>query len=100
MTIVAQYWFGEKSKRRTLAFQEKKESFVGLLNAYHQAAITSSVENAKNFAYWKVRCEIIADDKISHAIQRMIDTNENMEERFIAHNHLKEVLRRDLQQYL
>ena len=77
-------------------FQEKKEAYVGLLETYHKAAVYRTEEAAKNFAYWQIRCELIAPKTVRDAVQKIVDTNDDLSKRPIAHEKLKELIRKDL----
>lgn len=70
--------------------------YVGLLEAYHEAAVNPSDKSAKNFAYWQMRCDLVAPLDVRKSIQRIVDTNDNVTERYIAHEKLKQALRSDL----
>ncbi len=99
LSVALQYYFNERSKSKTLAFQEKKEAFIGLLNAYHQAAVRPSDENSKNFAYWQIRCELISTEQTRKAIAEIVKTNGLSEQRLVAHENLKICLRDELKKY-
>ncbi|MEA3012449.1 MAG: hypothetical protein QOD42_994 [Sphingomonadales bacterium] len=77
-------------------FQEKKESYVGLLQAYHRAAVEGTDEAAKEFAYWQMRCELVAPENVRNAIQAIVDTNDDRVARDLAHERLKAALRNDI----
>lgn len=96
ISTAVQYFFNERSKRKTLLFQEKKEAFVGLLEAYHKAAVEPSETAAKNFAYWQMRCDLVCSPQTRSAIEEIVNTNENREKRSIAHDRLKTCLSKDL----
>ena len=83
-------------EKRTRAFNEKKEAFVGLLDAYRQVAIKNTDQERKKFDYWQIRCELVSNTKIRQAIQSLKDTNPNTVERFEAHETLTRLLRKDL----
>jgi len=78
------------------SFLERKEAYIGLLQAYHEAAVRPCPMNSKNFAYWQMRCELVANKKVIMAIQSIIDTNEDINGRQMAHKNLKKALRDDL----
>jgi len=96
LTTVFQAFFNVYQKKKDLVFQEKKEAYVGLLQAYHRAAVEDSDDAGKEFAYWQMRCELISNKKVRAAIQGIIDTDGNKPKRYIAHDNLKDVLREDL----
>jgi ribulose bisphosphate carboxylase small subunit len=88
LTTFVQAWLSNKL--------EKKESYIGLLEAYHAAAVEHTDKAAKNFAYWQMRCELVAPKEVREVIQKIVDTNDNHKERIVAHEKLKEALRKDL----
>ncbi|WP_319413243.1 hypothetical protein [uncultured Cohaesibacter sp.] len=96
VSTFAQSWLNDRAAKRKLAFQEKKEAFVGLLEAYQKAAVEPSDKASKNFAYWQMRCELVSSSQVTEAIQKIIDTNDDIEARYIAHEQLKFAMRLDL----
>lgn len=96
LTTLIQSWLNRSATIKSRNFKEKKEAYIGLLDAYHQAAITKSNENAKNFAYWQIRCDLVAPLEVRNAIQNIIDTNQDYVLRELAEIKLKKVLRKDL----
>jgi len=78
------------------AFSEKKEAYVGLLDAYHKAAIEGTDAAAKNFAYWQIRCELVAPEVVRKAIQGIVDSNDDPAARAFSHDTLTDALRSDL----
>lgn len=96
VTALVQAWLSNKSDTAKRNFQEKKECYIGLLDAYHKAAVERTNAAAKNFAFWQMRCELVAPKNVREVIQEIIDTNDDREKRYIAHEKLKDVLRKDL----
>jgi len=66
------------------------------LEAYHKAAVEPSDTNSKNFAYWQMRCELVAPKNVRSAIESIVQTNDDISARYVAHERLKTALRRDL----
>jgi hypothetical protein len=83
----------EESERR---FREKQSAYVGLLEAYHRAAVEGTDQAAKNFGYWQMRCELVAPARVRRAIAEIVETNDDPQARAIAHQELKVALRTDL----
>ena len=96
VTTLFQIWNTRKTEAQKRQFQEKKECYVGLLEAYHKAAVENTDIAAKNFAYWQMRCELVAPKEVRMAIVDIVNTNGMKEERNIAHENLKRLLRKDL----
>lgn len=96
VTSVVQAWLTNRSKSDERSFQEKQTAYVGLLEAYHRAAVEGTDETSKLFAYWQMRCELVGSKSVRIAIQKIVDTNDNREARQKADEELKIALRADL----
>ncbi len=96
LTAFLQHWFSVRSKKEARDFSERREAYIGLLEAYHRAAIEGTGEAAKTFAYWQMRCELVAPTDVRKAIADIIATNDDLPKRYIAHDKLKDAMRRDL----
>lgn len=96
ITALIQAWLTRRAKRDERDFNERKEAYVGLLQAYHRAAVEGTDMAAKEFAYWQMRCELVAPKPVRDAIQEIVDMNEDRDARNIAHDKLKDALRADL----
>ncbi|MGB0920245.1 MAG: hypothetical protein ACPG1C_02875 [Alphaproteobacteria bacterium] len=64
LTVLVQSWLVDKEKRELRSFSERKEAYVGLLQAYHRAAVEGGDEAAKEFAHWQMRCELVAPPSV------------------------------------
>ena len=95
-TAIIQSWLQTRWKTSERNFAEKKAAYVGLLEAYHKAAVEPSDVNSKNFAFWQMRCELVAPKEVRLAIVKIVETNEDLSARYLAHEELKSVLRTDL----
>lgn len=96
VTAVVQSFIKRREWIETRNFRERKEAYIGLLEAYHKAAVSPSNEAAKEFAYWQLRCELVAPDRVCKAIARIVETNDDQNARHTAHEDLKRGMRRDL----
>ena len=96
VTALIQSWLTHKQRSKERNFDERKQSYVGLLEAYHKAAVTNSDEAGKEFAYWQMRCELVAPKEVRLAIENIVATNDNKPARYEAHEALKVALRKDL----
>jgi len=96
ITVIIQSWLQARSKTLERSFKERKEVYVGLLEVYHEAAVNPSEKSAKKFAYWQMRCELVAPIEVRKAIQSIVDTNNDIAQRYVAHEKLKQKLRADL----
>ena len=72
ITVIMQFWLQSRAKISERSFSERKEVYVGLLEAYHEAAVNPSEKMSKNFAYWQMRCDLVAPLNVRKAIQRIV----------------------------
>jgi hypothetical protein len=96
VTALIQSWLAQRSKQDERRFREKQAAYIGLLEAYHRAAVEGTDEAAKNFALWQMRCELVAPEAVRRAIERIVETNEDRAGRTKAHDELKAAFRTDL----
>ena len=96
LTTLVQSWLSNRANRFNRMFDERKEAFIGLLEAYHKAAVEPSDLNSKNFAYWQMRCELVASNNVKIKIQDVVNTNNDQQARYVAHDAMKEAMRNDL----
>ena len=96
VTAFIQAWLAQKSKQDERSFREKQAAYVGLLDAYRRLAVEGTNEAAKNFAYWQMRCEMVAPEYVRKAIERLVETKPKSMARSKAHDELNAALRRDL----
>jgi len=96
VTAFVQSGLANRTKRFDRIFSEKQIAYVGLLEAYHRAAVEGTEEAAKNFAYWQVRCDLVGSDVVCDAIRRIAETSDDREGRLKADNDLRLAMRSDL----
>lgn len=96
VTALIQSWLAHRSKRDDRSFHEKQTAYVGLLEAYHRAAVEGTDETSKLFAYWQMRCELVAPETVRNAIRRIVETNDDRAARQKADQDMKEAMRADL----
>lgn len=96
VTAVVQSWLSQRSNRDDRRFREKQAAYVGLLEAYHRAAVEGTDEAGKLFAYWQMRCELVAPKPVRDAIWRIVETNDDRVGREKAHDDMKTAMRADL----
>ena len=96
VTALVQSWLARKSMKDERSFREKQTAYVGLLEAYHRAAVEGTDETSKAFAYWQMRCELVATPEVRDAIRRIVATNDDRAGRIQADRDMKEAMRADL----
>jgi hypothetical protein len=75
VTTIAAHFMARRATASDRWYQEKREAYLGLLNALHDAAVHPSVEHSKNYALWQTRCELFGSETVSTFAQQMVDTN-------------------------
>lgn len=78
------------------ARREKQAAYIGLLEAYHRAAIEGTDETSKAFAYRQMRCELVGSADVRDAVRRIVSTNDDRAGREKADRDMKEAMRADL----
>lgn len=96
VTALIQFLLQQRSEVKKRSFEERKEAYIGLLDAYHEAAVENSDRAAKKFAYWQMRCELVGPLAVRRAIAKIVETNDDIDARYHAHDELKSALRSDL----
>jgi|LakMenEpi03Aug12_release.lakeMendotaPanAssembly.Ray.scaffolds.fasta_scaffold1113688_2 hypothetical protein len=90
-------WISNKKERSKMKFSEKREAYFGLLEALHNAAVSPSDKNSKNFALWQTKVYIFGSEEASKAVQGIIDTNDGPRDaREAKFNDLLIAIRKDL----
>ena len=78
-------------------YSEKREAYIGLLNALHDAAVRPSEAHAKAYALWQTRCDLFGSLEVSKYAQAVVDTNEGpLAERERALRALVRAMKADL----
>lgn len=96
LTTLIAHLIARRAADRSRLYQEKREAYLGLLDALHRAAVRPSDENAKNFALWQTRCDLFGSAEVSRYARAMVATNDNRPEREIAFRSLVDAMRIDL----
>ena len=97
VTSLATHYFTRRTALSERWYQEKREAYLGLFGALHNAAVHPSDENAKAFALWQTRCDLFGSATVSRHVQELIDTNEGpRENRNRAFQGLIDAMRADL----
>lgn len=100
VTACVQAWLSRAAEISKRNFQEKKECYVGFLDALHQSEVERTPESALNVGHWQNRIELVGSTAVIGACTRIKETNpisgEVHPERPQAMRDLKEAMRSDL----
>ena len=98
LTSVVSHFLSKRSQIDSRLYQEKREAYLGLLEALHKAAVFPSDLNSKNFALWQARVNLFGSTGVGKAVEGMIATNDAPRvERDKVFKMLIEEMRLDLQ---
>jgi hypothetical protein len=87
----------KKAKQNERLYEEKKSAYLGLLTAFHKAAVKPSTEASKEYALWQTHCSLFGSDKVACYAQKIVDTNDGpRSERDKAFKGLIDAMRADL----
>lgn len=97
LTSIATYFMTRHASVSDRWYREKREAYLGLLTALHEAAVRSSDENSKAYALWQTRCALFGSIEVAKYAQQLVDTNEGpYSERNAAFQNLLKSMRADL----
>lgn len=97
LTSVATHFMTRRATTNDRWYQEKREAYLGLLNALHDAAVRPSDEHSKAYALWQTRCDLFGSAAVSTGAQLIVDTNEGpADKRQAAFRGLIEAMKADL----
>lgn len=87
----------KNQKTQERIYEEKRNAYIGLLNALHKAAVAPSNETSKEYALWQTQCVLFGEKEVSHYAQLIVDTNDGpQQKRNEAFNNLISAMRKDL----
>ena len=85
-----------KAEKVSRLYSEKRDTYLGLLNALHNAAVSPSDISSKNYALQQTKCSLFGSKEVIEAAQMIVDTNDNKKHRDIAFESLLDAMRKDL----
>ena len=96
IATLMQTFLSVRDGKKKRLYEEKKEAYIGLLNALRSCAAEPSDRHAKDFALWQMRCELVGTEKVTIAIQGLIATEPGSRERNDFFDKLKISMREDI----
>jgi|GEM_PF-1043018 hypothetical protein len=100
LTTIVQAYYARRSHLDDRSFQEKKEAYIGYLDATYKSDIQRNEEAALYCGHWKNRCEVVASKEVIEALEKIIKTNpidgKVHPDRPQAMHELKEAMKKDL----
>jgi hypothetical protein len=74
ITSIVAHFMSRRAVTSDRWYQEKREAYLGLLGAIHEAAIHPSNENSKAYALWQTRCDLFGSPTVAEYAQLFADT--------------------------
>jgi len=72
---IIQSWLTEKREKRQRVYQEKKDAYLGFLNAMYVAEIEPTEENSRRGGYWMNVSKIVGSKKVNALLEQHLSTN-------------------------
>ena len=95
-----QAWFSHRAYISKRNFEEKKESYIGFLDALHQSEVERTEKSSLNVGHWQNRIELVGSRTVIGECARIGETNpisgEVHPERPQVMHDLKKAMRKDL----
>ena len=73
-TVIQSFWASKTAKEQRI-YQEKKDAYVGVLNAMHRSEIEKTEEASLYAGHCIAICEIVGNKEVRDYLQQFIDTN-------------------------
>lgn len=101
ITIMLQAWLSRRAARDDRQYRERKEAYVGLLNAIHRSEVEGTPEAAMHVGHWMNVCDLVASGEVLNETRLLLETNPQSDgsahpERPIVLSRLKQAMRKDL----
>jgi hypothetical protein len=75
ITAFVTYWCTIKKEYQARNFSEKKETYIGFLDAMHKSELEGTPEAALNVGYWRNRIELVGSNEVIRLCHRIEATN-------------------------
>lgn len=96
VTSIVQWKIKRADERNELRFREKREAYLGLIEAYRDVALNNSQKSKMDYAYWRLRCQLVGTDAVNRKIEKFSMSEPRSEEMRISEQDLIDELRNDL----
>jgi Na+/glutamate symporter len=101
VTSVLQSWLSRRAALNERTFREKKEAYVGFLQALSESEIAQTESAAKQVGHWQNICDLVGSAAVRILIAKLFETNPSSDGRPHPDRHrnliqLKAEMRADL----
>ena len=97
LSLLMQHMLSNQLFRKKTQIQERKEAFIGLLEAWRdqeQEGVTN--KNKFEVGHWILRCELVGSNNLRCKLRNWNETQPGSSERSKALKELKNAMRKDL----
>jgi invasion protein IalB len=94
VTALIQAWLSQRADIAKRNFQEKKEVYIGILDAFRAVLVHHSNETAKNVGYWKMRCNLVGSKEVCAILEEIIEADKTTQPEKLR--NLQAAMRNDL----
>jgi hypothetical protein len=75
VAALVQAWLSNRAYISARNFDEKKENYVGFLDAMHKSEVERTDEAAINVGHWQNRIELVGSQEVIMSCNRIKETN-------------------------
>jgi hypothetical protein len=90
------HWLGRKKDKAERVFEEKKEAYIGLIEALYAATIEPNGKSAKDYGHWHIRTQLVGSPGVIEFSETLRDSKPHSPERKNAMENLFQEMRNDL----
>ncbi|UWR48174.1 hypothetical protein [Phaeobacter inhibens] len=97
VTAFVQNWLSLRTQTKIRVFQERKEAYIGLLEAWLKQENSKYCEASFfDVGHWVLRAELVASPSVFSLLKKWQETDPGSPDRIQATNDLKTAMRHDL----
>ena len=75
LATIIQSWMTNSREKKQRIFQEKKDAYVGFLQAMHASEVHPSDEASSLGGYWINICKIVGSKEVNDLLEKHLETN-------------------------
>lgn len=94
VNALIQAWLSQRADNAKRNFQEKKECYVGLLEARNRCRMAPTMQSIQDLELWRLRCELVAPHNIREVLRKTSIQDDATQ--IAAYEELKRLFREDL----
>lgn len=99
ISVLAQSWFNTRSENTNRLFAERKEAYIGFLEAWRDQDIEGVTDaNRYQIGHWHLRSQLVASTKLKTALDDWMSAKMGSQERSEALDRIKSEMRLDMMQ--